>query len=95
MLTQPRSKSWAKTNRDKRSKLLNKVYRELYYSVSKLPNGKMTYREVAKVVKRLKEDNPWISRNVINFAKTYGSEEEIITERLRCFLRIIAFHSEY
>ena len=72
-----RSKSWAKTNRDRRSKLLNEVCRELLYTVSTSPNGKMPYGEVAKVVKNLKNDNPWINRNVINFAfKKYVKQKK-------------------
>jgi len=68
MPTLTRSKSWVKTNQERRSKLLNEVCRELFYAVSTSPNGKMPYGEVAKAVKILKEDNPWINRNVINFA---------------------------
>ena len=72
-----RSKSWAKTNRDRMSKLLNEVCRELLYTVSTSPNGKMPYGEMAKVVKSLKNDNPWINRNVINFAfKKYVKQEK-------------------
>ena len=37
----------------------------------------MSYGEVANVVKRLKNDNPWINRNVINFAfKKYVKQKK-------------------
>ena len=77
MPTLTRSKSWAKTNQDRRLKLLNEVCRTLYYTVSTAPNKKMPYGEVAKVVRSLKEDNPWINRNVINFAfKKYMNQKK-------------------
>ncbi len=83
-----RSKSWAKTNRDRRSKLLNEVCRELLYTVSTSPNGKMPYGEVAKVVKNLKNDNPWINRNVINFAfKKYVKQKKDQEGKLTIILK--------
>ena len=77
MLSLTRSKSWDKTNRERRSKLLNEVCRELFYTASTSPNGKMPYGEVAKVVQSLKTDNPWINRIVINFAfKKYAKQKK-------------------
>jgi len=70
MPTETRSKSWSKTNelRRARAKLLNEVCKELDYAVLMSPTGKMPYGEVAKIIKGLKEDNPWLNRNVVNFA---------------------------
>ena len=31
------------------------------------PTGKMSYGEVAKVIKGLNEDNPWLNRELVNF----------------------------
>ena len=45
-----------------------KVCKELDYAVLMSPTGKMPYGEVAKIIKGLKEDNPWLNRNVVNFA---------------------------
>ena len=63
-----RNKLWAKTNEERRAKLLNDVCKELDYAVLMSPTGKMPYGEVAKIVKDLKEDNLWLNRNVVNFA---------------------------
>ena len=63
-----RSKSWTKTNELGRAKLLNDVCKELYYADLMSPTGKMPYGEVAKIIKDLKEDNPWLNRNIVNFA---------------------------
>ena len=68
MPTETRSKSWSKTNVLRRAKLLNEVCKELDYAVLTSPTGKMPYSEVAKIIKGLKEDNPWLNRNVVNFA---------------------------
>ena len=63
MPTLMRSKSGAKTNQDRGSKLLTKVCRELFYAVSTSPDRKMPHGEVEKVVKSLKKDmllqEPW------------------------------------
>ena len=68
MPTETRSKSWSKTNQLRRVKLLNEVCKELHYALLMSPTGKMPYGEVAKIIKGLKEDNPWLNRNVVNFA---------------------------
>ena len=68
MPSETRSKSWAQTNQQRRTKLLHEICTELEYAVLMSPTGKMPYGEVAKIIKGLKQDNPWLNRNVVNFA---------------------------
>ena len=68
MLTETRSELWAQTNQQRRNKLLNEICKELEYAVLVSPTGKMPCGEVAKIIKGLKQDNPWLNRNVVNFA---------------------------
>ena len=63
-----KSKSWFVTNKRRRQLLLNQICEELMYIESTSPNGKMPWRTVTNIVNQTKDDNPWVTRNMITFA---------------------------
>ena len=70
-----KSKSWSQTNKSRRKLLLNQICEELLYMESTSPNGKLPWGSVTNIVKQTQGDNPWVTRNIINFAyKKYTSK---------------------
>ena len=75
-----KSKSWFVTNKRRRQLLLNQICEELMYIESTSPNGKMPWGTVTNIVNQTKDDNPWVTRNMITFAYkkfTNNVKEEI------------------
>ena len=67
-MSKVKSKSWSQTNKSRRKLLLNQICEELMYLESTSPNGKLPWGSVTNIVNQTKGDNPWVTRNVINFA---------------------------
>ena len=55
-------------SKETRKVLLDKICYEIYDSIKRSKNGKTPYGLVNNIVKRTKPKNPWVNRNVINFA---------------------------
>ena len=72
-----KSKRWDETNRKRRNILLKEICDELFYAESTSGNGKIPWGTMTQIIKDTVEDNPWINRNVINFAyKKYLVEKK-------------------
>ena len=73
-----KSKRWNETNKKRRNILLKEICDELFYAESTSGNGKIPWGTVTRIIKNTVEDNPWINRNVINFAyKKYLVEKKM------------------
>ncbi len=55
-------------NKEIRKVLMDQICYELYDATKRSKNGKIPYGLVNKIVKRSKPKDPWVTRNVINFA---------------------------
>lgn len=63
-----KSSRWEETNLKRRNILLKEICDEMFYAASSSANGKVPWGTVTRIVNQTVEDNPWINRNVINFA---------------------------
>ncbi len=68
MMLNMKSKSWFVTNKRRRQLLLDQICKELMYIESTSPNGKTPWGTVTNIVNQMKDDNPWVTCNVITFA---------------------------
>ena len=55
-------------SKDLKNAFLDKVCREIDYAATSSVNGKIPYGFITKIMNRTKDEQPWINRNMINFA---------------------------
>ena len=72
---------WKENNKKRREILLKQVCEEMFHAKCNSANGtKVPWGTVTKIINETKEDNPWINRNIINFA--YKKYLEKIEKRM-------------
>ena len=55
-------------SKDLKNAFLDKVCREIDYAATSSVNGKIPYGFITKIMNKTKDEQPWINRNMINFA---------------------------
>ena len=78
MPIETRRKSYVKTNQVRRAKLLNKICKELDYVFLMPLTAKMPCGKMAEIIKRLKEHNPMLNINMVNFVfKKFRAKKKV------------------
>ena len=64
-----KSTRWLETNKKRREILVQQICEEMLYSQTTSVSGtKVPWGTITRIINETKDDNPWINRNVINFA---------------------------
>ena len=60
--------SLKQASKELKNAFLEKVCREIEYATTFSLNGKIPYGFITKIMNETKDEEPWINRNIINFA---------------------------
>ena len=73
-------RSLKQASRDLKNAFLNKVCREIEYAANSSVSGKIPYGFITKLMNEAKAEEPWINRNIINFAYKKFCEKKKTTK---------------
>ena len=78
MLKSNLSKSLCADKKACRDKVLSRLCDEIDYAAITAKNGKVPYRFYKKILAEIKDEEPWVNRNLIRFAyKKYCKERSV------------------